>query len=158
MTPGIALALAFGIGFVAGLRSFTAPAVTAWAAHIGRLHLIGSPLAFMASKWAAGIFTILAIGELIADQLPKTPARTTAGPLGARIVMGLLTGASFAVAGGASLYMGAIVGAIGAVVGAFAGYHARVGLVRGLKVPDFVIAIPEDLIAIGLAVLFVWHY
>jgi uncharacterized membrane protein len=54
--------------------------------------------------------------------------------------------------------MGAIVGAIGAVVGAFAGYHARVGLVRSLKVPDFVIAIPEDLIAIGLAVLFVWHY
>ena len=158
MTPGIALALAFGIGFVAGLRSLTAPAVTSWAAHIGRLNLIGSPLAFMASKWTAAIFTILAIAELIADQLPKTPARTTAGPLGARIVMGLLTGACFAVAGGASLYIGAIVGAIGAVVGAFAGYHARVGLVRRLKVPDFVIAIPEDLIAIGLAVLFVWHY
>ena len=158
MTPGIALALAFGIGFVAGLRSLTAPAVTSAAAHIGRLNLVGSPLAFMASKWAAGIFIILAIGELIADQLPKTPARTTAGPLGARIVMGLLTGACFAVAGGASLYIGAIVGAIGAVVGAFAGYYARVGLVRGLKVPDFVIAIPEDLIAIGLAVLFVWHY
>ncbi len=158
MTPGIALALAFGIGFVAGLRSLTAPAVTAWGAHIGRLGLVGSPLAFMASKWTAGIFTLLALAELIADQLPKTPSRTTPGPLGARIVMGLLTGACFAVAGGASLYIGAIVGAIGAVVGAFAGYHARVGLVRALKVPDFVIAIPEDLVAIGLAVLFVWHY
>jgi uncharacterized membrane protein len=125
---------------------------------MGRLHLVSSPLAFMASKWAAGIFTILALVELVTDQLPKTPARTTAGPLGARIVMGLLTGGCFAVAGGASLYVGAIVGAVGAAVGAFAGYHARVGLVRGLKVPDFVIAIPEDLIAIGLAVLFVWHY
>ena len=158
MTPGIALALAFGIGFVAGLRSLTAPAVTAWGAHIGRLNLAGSSLAFMGSKWAAIIFTLLALFELIADQLPKTPARTTPGPLGARIVMGGLCGACFAVAGGASLIVGAILGAIGGVVGAFAGYHARVGLVRGLKVPDFVIAIPEDLIAVGLAVLFVWHY
>jgi uncharacterized membrane protein len=158
MTPGLALALAFGIGFVAGLRSFTAPAVTSWAAHIGRLGLVGTPLAFMASKWTAGIFTILALVEFVADQLPKTPARTTAGPLGARIVTGLLTGACFAIAGGASLVVGAVIGAVGAVVGAFAGYRSRVGLVRGLKVPDFVIAIPEDLVAIGLAVFFAAHY
>jgi uncharacterized membrane protein len=112
----------------------------------------------MASKWTACIFTLLALFEFVADQLPSTPSRTAAVPLTARIVMGLLTGACFAVAGGASLYAGALIGAVGAVVGAFAGYKARVGLVRGLKVPDFVIAIPEDLIAIGLAVLFAWHY
>jgi uncharacterized membrane protein len=158
MTPGLALALAFGIGFVAGLRSLTAPAVTSWAAHVGRLNLVGTPLAFMASKWTVGIFTLLALFEFVADQLPKTPARTTAVPLTARIVMGLLTGACLAVAGGASLIAGALIGAVGAVVGAFAGYKARVGLVRGLKVPDFVIAIPEDMVAIGLAVLFVLHY
>jgi uncharacterized membrane protein len=63
-----------------------------------------------------------------------------------------------AVAGGASLVVGALIGAVGAVVGAFAGYKARVGLVRGLKVPDIVIAIPEDLVAIGLAVFFVSHF
>jgi uncharacterized membrane protein len=72
--------------------------------------------------------------------------------------MGLLTGACLGVAGGASLVVGAILGAIGAVAGAFAGYQARVGLVRALKVPDFAIAIPEDLIAIGLAVLIVTRY
>jgi uncharacterized membrane protein len=158
MSSGFALALAFGIGFVAGVRSLTAPAVTSWGAHVGRLNLAGTPLAFMASKWTAGIFTLLALVELVADQLPKTPARTTAVPLGARIVMGLLTGACFAVAGGASLFAGALIGAVGAVVGAFAGYRARVGLVRGLKVPDFVIAIPEDLVAIGLAVFFVTRF
>lgn len=158
MSSGFALALAFGIGFVAGLRSLTAPAVTSWAAHIGRLNLIGTPLAFMASKWAAGIFTLLAIAELVADQLPKTPARTTAGPLGARLIMGLLTGACLGVSGGASLAAGAVLGALGAVAGAFAGYHARVGLVRGIHVPDFVIAIPEDLVAIALAVFFVSRF
>jgi uncharacterized membrane protein len=50
---------------------------------------------------------------------------------------------------------GALLGAVGAVIGAFAGYKARVGLVRSLGVPDFAIAIPEDLVAIGLALLMV---
>jgi uncharacterized membrane protein len=39
------------------------------------------------------------------------------------------------------------------VIGAFAGYHARKKLVETLKVKDAVIAIPEDLVAIGLAYL-----
>jgi uncharacterized membrane protein len=144
-----------GIGTVAGLRAMTAPAVVAWAAHLGWLNLTGSYFAFMGSKWAVAIFTLAALGEFVNDQLPKTPARTTIGPLTARIVMGALTGACLAVAGGASLIVGALLGAIGAVIGTFAGYQARVGLVRSLGVPDYAIAIPEDLVAIGLAVLLI---
>jgi uncharacterized membrane protein len=144
-----------GIGIVAGLRAMTAPAVVAWAAHLGWLNLTGSYFAFMGSKWAVAIFTLAALGEFVNDQLPKTPARTTIGPLTARIVMGALTGACLAVAGGASLIVGALLGAIGAVIGTFAGYQARVGLVRSLGVPDYAIAIPEDLVAIGLAVLLI---
>lgn len=158
MNSGVMLLLALGIGIVAGLRSLTAPAVVAWAAHLGWLHLAGSPVAFMGSIWAAAIFTILAVVELIADQLPKTPARTKPGPLGFRIVMGLLTGACLGVAGGASPWLGAISGAIGAVIGAFGGYRARVGLVQALRVPDSAIAIPEDLIAIGLGLLLVSRF
>jgi uncharacterized membrane protein len=150
MNSGTALLLAFGIGIVAGLRSLTAPAVVAWAAHLGWLHLAGSPLAFMGSKWTAAVFTLLALVELVADQLPGTPPRTAAVGLSARIVTGALCGASFAVAGGASLWLGAVAGAIGAIAGAFGGYQARVGLVRALRVPDVAIAIPEDIVAIGL--------
>jgi uncharacterized membrane protein len=84
------LLLAFCIGIVAGLRSLTAPAVVAWTAHLGWIKLSGSPLVFMGSAWAVSIFTLLALVELVTDQVPKTPARTTAVPLGARIVMGLL--------------------------------------------------------------------
>jgi len=149
------LLLVLGIGIVAGLRAMTAPAVVAWAAHLGWLNLSGSYLAFMGSKWAVAIFTLAALGELVNDPLPKTPARTAAGPLTARIVMGALSGACLAVAGGASLMVGAILGAVGAVVGTFAGYKARVGLVKSLGVPDLAVAIPEDLIAIGLALLLV---
>ena len=149
------LLFVLGIGFVAGLRAMTAPAVVAWAAHFGWLDVYGSYFAFMGSKWAVIIFTIAALGEYVTDQLPKTPARTTAGPLAARIVMGALTGSCVAIAGGVSLMLGALLGAVGGVIGAFAGYKARVGLVKSLGVPDFAIAIPEDLLAIGLAVLMV---
>jgi uncharacterized membrane protein len=45
-----------------------------------------------------------------------------------------------------------LIGAIGAIAGGFGGYQARVGLVQGLT-PDIAVAIPEDLIAIGLGLL-----
>lgn len=150
MNSALALSLAFSLGVVSGLRSFTAPAVVAWAAHLGWINLHGSALAFMGSAWAVGVFTILALAELVADKLPKTPSRTAPVGLSARIVTGSLTGACLAVAGGATLWMGALAGALGGIAGAFGGYHARVGLVRALHLPDFAVAIPEDLIAIGL--------
>jgi uncharacterized membrane protein len=158
MNSGFALLLAFGIGVVAGLRSMTAPAVVVWAAHLGWINLSGSPLAFLGSAWAVGIFTVAALGEFVADKLPTTPARTAAVGLTARIVIGLLTGACLGVAGGASYWLGALFGAIGASAGAFGGYQARVRLVRGLHVPDAAIAIPEDLVAIGLGLLLVSRF
>lgn len=144
------LLLAFGIGVVAGLRSLTAPAVVAWAARLGWINLDNSPLAFMGSKWTVVIFTVLAVVEFIGDQLPSTPPRTGAVGLSARIVTGALTGAGLAVAGNTGLWWGSIAGILGAVAGAYGGYQARVWLVRSLRVPDFVIALPEDAVAIGL--------
>lgn len=155
MSAGFVFLLAFGIGFVAGLRALTAVAVVAWAAYLGWLSLSGSPLAFMGSVWAVGIFSLLAVIELITDQLPSTPARTTAPPFIARMLSGALAGASIGAAGGAMLALGSLLGVIGAIVGTFGGYQARVGLVRSLRVPDIAIAIPEDVIAIGLGLLLV---
>jgi uncharacterized membrane protein len=158
MTSTFALLLAFGIGVVAGLRSLTAPAVVAWAAHLGWINLHNSPLAFMGSKWSLGIFTVLALAELVADQLPNTPARTAPVGLCARIVTGGLCGACLAVAGGAALLVGSLAGAIGGIAGAFGGYQARVGLVRSLRVPDVVIAVSEDAVAIALGLFLVSRF
>ena len=155
MSSGIVFMLALGIGIVAGLRYLTAPAVVAWAAHLVWINVHGGPLAFMSSMWAVGIFTLLAVGEFIGDQLPSTPPRTSAVGLSARIVTGALCGACLAVAGGASMVVGGLVGATGGVAGAFGGYYARTGLVRRLRVPDFAIAIPEDLVAVGLGLILV---
>src|SRR5258707_778591 len=112
MHTNMVLLFALGIGVAAGLRAMTAPAVVAWAAHLGWLDIYGTPLAFMGSKWAVILFTIAALGEFVNDQLPKTPARTAPGPLGARIVMGALTGACVTLAGGASLILGALLGIV----------------------------------------------
>jgi len=154
----VVLLLALGIGLVAGLRSLTAPAVVAWAAHIGWINLHGSPLGFMGSVWAVGVFIVLALVELVADQLPNTPSRTAPVGLSVRIVTGALSGACLAIAGGAAPWLGALAGSCGGIGGAFAGYQARVGLVRALRVPDFAIAVPEDLVAVGLGLFLVSRF
>ena len=149
------LALALGIGFVAGLRSLTAPAAVSWAACLGWLNLQGTPLAFMGSTAAVVIFSILAVAEYVADKLPRMPNRTTPGPLMARIVMGALAGACISASAGGPLGAGMVLGGIGGVIGAFAGYEVRRRLTHGPKVKDGIIAVLEDLLAIGLALLIV---
>ena len=148
---------AIGIGIVAGLRSLLPPAVVAWAAHCGWLNLHGSPLAFMGSTAAVAIFSIFAIGELIADKLPTTPKRTAFVPLLARILLGGLSGASLCAAAGKSFIAGALLGGIGGVIGAFVGYEIRRRVVNNLHIKDIFVAICEDALAIALACFVVWR-
>ena len=146
---------ALGIGFAAGLRSLTPPAVVAWAAHLGWLNLNNSPLAFMGSIIAVVIFSILALVELFVDLQPQTPKRTAPLPLMARILTGGLCGACVCAATNQSLIVGAILGAVGALIGAFAGYEVRRKLVAALNIKDTFMGLLEDLITIGLAYFFV---
>ena len=154
MNSAFALWFAFGIGVIAGLRSMTAPALVAWSAHLHWIPLQVSALAWMGSTAGVIIFSLLAVIELVADQLPKTPARTAPLGLSTRLVTGALSGAAVAVAGLSILWVGAIAGATGALVGTFGGYNARVKLVRLLHVPDFVIATAEDVVAIAAGLYF----
>jgi uncharacterized membrane protein len=149
MSPSQVLLLSFLIGVIAGLRALTAPAVVAWAAHLNWINLHNTPLAFMGSTAAVAFFTLLATVELVADQLPSTPSRTKPAGLIPRILFGGLTGAGLALAGAQSFALGALLGVAGGIGGAFAGYQVRTGLVKALKVPDFVIACLEDAVAIG---------
>lgn len=142
------LLFAFLIGFFAGLRSLTAPAVTAWAVYLGWLKL-ERPLSLIGSLPAVVILTVLAIAELVADKLPKTPSRTSPPGLIARILMGGITGACVAAAGGEGALLGAVLGAIGGVVGCFAGFQARTRLVKALGTRDTYVALLEDLVAVA---------
>ena len=142
------LLCAFLIGFFAGLRSLTAPAVTAWAVYLGWLRL-ERPLSLIGSLPSVVIFTVLAVVELVADKLPQTPSRTSPPGLIARIVMGGLTGACVAAGGAQAAFLGAMLGAAGGVVGCFGGYQARTRLVKALGTRDIYVALLEDLVAVA---------
>jgi uncharacterized membrane protein len=139
------------IGIVAGLRAMTAPAVLSWAAYLGWLHLENTPLAFLGYTFTPIILTLFAIGELIADQLPKTPSRKTPMPFIARIVNGAFCGAALGAPGDA-LIGGLAAGAVGGVIGTLGGYEFRVRLVAATGGKDRPIALLEDAIAIGGAI------
>ena len=142
------LALAFLIGVLNGLRSFTPPAVAAWAAHFRWIRLQGA-LALIGSAPVVAISTLLAAFELFADKRPWIPNRTSAMSLLARCVMGALTGACVAGAGGQSAGVGAVCGVAGGIAGAFAGFRARVGLVRAVGTSDIYVALVEDFICVA---------
>lgn len=140
------------IGFSAGLRTFTAPAVVAWCASLGCIDLATTPFSLMSSPVAVGLFSFLALGEYVWDLLPNTPSRTEVPGLIGRSLTGALTAACLLAATNKNLGW-CVLGSLMAICGAFGGYQLRVRLVRALRVKDAFVAIPEDLIAIGLAIL-----
>jgi uncharacterized membrane protein len=158
MNPFHVLLPAFLIGVIAGLRTMTAPAVVAWAAKLHWLNLHNTPLAFMGSTAAVAVFTLMALGELVIDKHPATPSRTQLFGLVFRSVLGGLAGAAVVASGAQSIVVGAVLGVAGAIAGAFGGYELRRRLVRALKVPDFVVALVEDAIAIGGGLLIVSRF
>ncbi len=143
------IALAFLIGIVAGLRALTAPAVISWAAWLGWLHLAGTPLAFLGHVAAPWIFTVLALGELVGDQLPKTPSRKVPVQFATRLVSGALCGAALAAPSG-QLVAGLVAGIVGAVAGTLGGAAARAALARAFG-RDLPAGLLEDVVAIAAA-------
>ncbi|MER9237541.1 DUF4126 domain-containing protein [Mesorhizobium sp. M0633] len=138
--------LALLIGIVAGLRAMTAPAAVAWGSWLGWLPVAGTWASFMGHWIAVGIFTILAIAELVTDQLPSAPSRKVPQQFGTRIVLGAFTGAVIGATGGATI-SGLIAGAVGAVIGTLGGAEARKRLAAAFG-KDPPAAFIEDAVAI----------
>jgi len=145
--------LALLIGVIAGLRTVTAPAAVSWAAHLGRLDLGGTRLAFLGNVWATAILTLLALVEFVVDQLPSTASRTVPVQFGARIVSGALSGAAIGASSGSTLG-GLVAGIVGAVIGTLGGraFRARLAAAFGNDHPA---AFIEDAVAILGALLIV---
>ena len=145
------LLLALLIGIIAGLRAMTAPAAVSWAARLGWLNLAPTSLAFLGYAFTPWIFTALALGELVTDQLPTTPSRKVPVQFGTRILVGGLCGAAIGAANG-QLVVGLFGGAIGAVIGTLGGAAVRGRLAASFG-QDRPAALIEDAVAIGGAFL-----
>lgn len=132
------LLLAFVLGIVSGLRTFTAPAVLWLMRHPG--------------PWAIGL-GVLALLEYVVDLLPNAPPRTGTSGLFGRVVSGAFVGWMAGLFAGGSSIAGAIAGAIGAVIGAYAGLAIRMRLIAAIgNVPAGLL---EDAVAIVAAVAIV---
>lgn len=144
---------AFVIGIVAGLRAMTPLAAVAWLATRGSLPVEGTWLAILGWQFTAPIFTLLAIGELVTDQLPSTPSRKVPVQFGARLVSGGVAGAALGLAADAWM-VGLALGVVGAVVGTLGGAALR-GRLAAAFGRDRPAALLEDAVAIGLAIVVV---
>lgn len=151
MTHALVLLLALLIGVVAGLRAFTAPAVVAWGALLGWTDLDAKWSDWVGHPITVAVLTVLALGELVTDQLPRTPSRKVPPQFLARLLLGGFAGA---VIGSAFFHTFSATGAgiIGAVLGTLAGAEVRGRLfaARGNDRPG---AFGEDLVAVGAGLL-----
>jgi uncharacterized membrane protein len=125
------------LGAVAGLRSMMAPA----AAFSLRDRRVSVPLA------------LLAAGELIADKLPVTPSRLAPPSLGFRLASGALCGWVVAGAFDGNRPLGLVCGAVGAAAASYGGYYLRQAIVKNVPLPDTVVAIGEDGLALAFAAI-----
>jgi uncharacterized membrane protein len=144
MTHALVLLLALLIGVVAGLRTFTAPAVIAWAALLQWINVDGTWASWMGHWITVAILTLLAVAELISDQMPAMPSRKTAPQFLARLVSGAFSGAVLGTAWGYRW------GSLGA--GTIGGYAARTRLVAANGGRDRPIAVAEDVFAAAAGV------
>ncbi|KKC34916.1 DUF4126 family protein [Devosia psychrophila] len=144
--------LAILIGITAGLRAMTPLAAISWGAYLGWIDLSATPAAFLGNIIAVIITTLLAIGELVTDQLPQTPSRKMPMQFGARIVLGALTGALLMPG---SWIIGALLGAVGAIIGTLAGAEVRAYLAKSFG-RDLPAALIEDVLAVVLAFIVVY--
>lgn len=150
--------LVFALGCVCGLRSMTAPTLVCWAARVGWLNLSGSRLAFLGLLPTVIVFTLLAMGELVADKLPNIPGRNTPASLAVRFLFGGICGIALCLTAHASGIAGFLIGGIGGVAGGLAGYSVRRNLKRHFKLPDFPVALAEDVVAIACGLLIVSRF
>jgi uncharacterized membrane protein len=114
-------------------------------------NLIQFVSAHLGNAWTRWILSLLALVELVTDQLPTTPSRTVPVQFGTRIVMGALSGAAIGIVSG-SMIGGLLAGIIGAIIGTLGGRALRARLAKALGA-DRPAALIEDAVAIGAALL-----
>ena len=141
------------LGGMTGLRAMTPMAVLCWFAYLGNLPVAGTWAFWAAKPVTAIVFTVLALGELVGDKLPKTPNRTDAGPLVSRVAFGGLVGALAATGLTGSALEGILLGGISALAGTWLGFLLRRWMVKDSGYRDAYVALVEDAIAVGFSIL-----
>ncbi|NMO18367.1 DUF1990 family protein [Pyxidicoccus fallax] len=134
-----------GLGVLAGMRSMSAPTLVSQ-----RLSKEPGPKRdplseALAKPWVPKVLGALALGELIVDKLPKTPARVKFAPMAGRVFTGVLAAVS-SVAGQKKsvVALAGVLGGAAAVASAWAFYSLRTVATKRFRVPNVAAAFAED--------------
>lgn len=151
MRSNDALAAAAGFGVLAGMRSLSAPALLGRELSRPQGILHRRPFQRYALSRGSRVLTTLAAGEIAADKAPFTPARTAPPVLGARILSGLITGATLARWSRRPVLGFALVGAVSALASTYAFYGLRRFVSQRLRVPNVLAGFLEDSLVVLLS-------
>lgn len=142
------------IGITAGLRALTPIAAVSIGAWLVWIDLTGSWASFLGNIITVVILVLMAIGELVRDQLPNTPSRKETSSIVLRCVAGAVAGYVLGWPSG-NWIAGIVLGIVGALIGTFGGYEIRRRLGKALR-GDLPAALIEDVVAVALALLVVY--
>ena len=144
-------AQALGYGIIAGMRSMTAPALYSHGAAQNTTNgLPGTPYAPLGAPTTATALALLAVGEMIVDKLPVTPARTEPPSVAFRVLSGALVGGALFASNDEDHLEGALVGGLAALAGTFGAYTLRKAISDQNVVPDPVLGMAEDALAVSV--------
>jgi len=141
---------AFLTGTASGLRALIGLAAISWAAHLSYLQLDHTWLAFLGYAFTPYVLSLMAVGELVNDKLPKTPSRLIPPQFITRIVTSALCGIAIGLSGH-QMIVGLVAGILGGVVGTIGGAKARDAAAK-LFGRDLPAALLEDVTALGIVV------
>lgn len=147
-------ARAAAAGIATGMRGSMALAAIAVAARNGSPD-VGDhfPGRLLGTRPAMPLLLLAVAGELIGDKLPATPSRLLPGPLLGRCATGALTGAVIGRGRGGSTLGGAAAGSLAALASSWVGNKGRAAIVARTGLPDPVVALGEDVLAILFAAI-----
>ena len=131
------------VGAATGLRSQMGVAAVVLRADKG-----GLP-PFLRTTAAARAVVVVAAGELLVDKSPRAASRLRPGPLAARIVLGGLASGLLAASEKRSVVPAVALASAASVAAAKVGHDLRARAAR--SVPDRLVAVAEDGVALGLA-------
>jgi uncharacterized membrane protein len=138
------LGRAAALGAATGLRSTAGLAALIVRGNEGLPAVLHHPAARPAAAVAAA-------GELVTDKLPRTPSRLDPPGLAGRVIFAAVAAVVLARSAGQRPIAAAAIAVPAALATAKTGHDTRAAIAR--RVPDPVVAVAEDALAIGLAVL-----
>ncbi len=136
---------ALGLGAVAGMRAFAAPALLShYLTNDPAGALYNTPLRYLQRPMVATGLKLLAGAELVGDKLPATPNRISPPQFAVRVLSGAVVGATVVGAHKGSKISGALLGMAGAVAATYGFFYLRKKLGQESGLSNVLLGFAED--------------